>query len=148
MPLHPPLSLAFEEPCFLTLTFNPIHYCGPPPYSQLSGETKALPNMDAFLFPWICAALPWGYHPPPSPSSPPTHTHTLTPSNLPPPVFRRGEKIPGAAHCVTSSMGGNGIQRGWDWGRHSGGHILLRVMLIECKKLAKLKGKWRSKGRY
>lgn len=84
----------------------------PPRYTQLSGETKALPNMDAFLFTWICAALPWGCW--------------TTP--------------------LTSSVGGNGIQKGWTEHSHSGGHILVRV-IIECKK-AGLKGKWRSKGRY
>lgn len=113
-PPPPPPLLAFEEPCFLTFTFNPIHYCAPPPvrYTQLSGETKALPNMDAFLFLWICAALPWGYCTPPSPPSPPpTHTYTRT-LHLPP--VQEGRKIPGAVHCVTSSMGGNGIQKGWN----------------------------------
>lgn len=147
-PPPPPPLLAFEEPCFLTFTFNPIHYCAPPPvrYTQLSGETKALPNMDAFLFPWICAALPWGYCTPPSPPSPPTHTHTLAPSTSPP--FRRGEKYLGLfivspLPWVEMAFRKDGTERS-----HSGGHILLRVMLIECRKVAELKGKWRSKGRY
>lgn len=106
---------------------------GPPPYTQLSGETKALPNMDAFLFSWICGALPWGFCTPSSPPSPPLHTHRCS-------IFspvQEGWKIPGAVHCVTSSMGGNGIQTGWKWMPSQRRVVLLRV-IIERKNVATL----------
>lgn len=75
--LPPPPPWPLRSLAFLLSHLIQFITVGPPPYTQLSGETKALPNMDAFLFPWICAALPWGYC---APSSPPAHTHTLTAS--------------------------------------------------------------------
>lgn len=90
-PPHPiprtplPPSWPLRSHAFLLSHLIQFIIVGPPRYTQLSGETKALPNMDAFLFPWICAALPWGYYTPTptSPPSPPMHTHILTPSTSP-----------------------------------------------------------------
>lgn len=67
---HPTPSWPLRSLAFLLSHLIQFIIVGPPPYTQLSGETKALPNMDAFLFPWICAALPWGY------CTPDTHTYT------------------------------------------------------------------------
>lgn len=110
---------------------------GPPPYTQLSGETKALPNMDAFLFSWICGALPWGFCTPSSPPSLPLHTHRRSISS---PV-QEGWKIPGAVHCV--------LFHWWKW--HSDRMEVNAAAAaegpafegIECKNNAKLKAKVR-----
>lgn len=95
-----PHTVAFEEPCFLTFTFNPIHYRGPPSVTLSCQRRQKLCQIwKLFLFPWIFAALPWGfcsYHP---------HTDTYTPTHPPLlPFIHSGEKIPGAVHCVTSSV--------------------------------------------
>lgn len=76
-----PHTVAFEEPCFLTFTFNPIHYRGPPSVTLSCQRRQKLCQIwKLFLFPWIFAALPWGfcsYHPHPCLSSTHTRMHSL-----------------------------------------------------------------------
>lgn len=128
-----PPTLAFEEQCFLTLAFNPIHYCGPPlVHSAVRGDKSPLPNMDAFLFPWICAALPWGYCTPISTLH--TYKDTLTAPSTITPLSGRVKKylrlfIVSPFPWVEMAFRKDGTEHS-----HSGEHILLGVMLIECRK--------------
>lgn len=150
-PLHPPNPPSTPPWPLRSLAFLLSHLIqfiivGPPPYTQLSGETKALPNMDAFLFPWICAALPWGYCTPSSPPSLPAQTYTHTLHLLP--GFQRGKKYLGLFIVSPLPWVEMPFRKDGTECSHSRGHILLRVMLIECKNVAELKGKRRSKGTY
>lgn len=111
-PPPPPTPLAFKEPCFLTFTFNPIHYCGPPSkHSAVRGD-KSPAKYGCVFVPLDLCCPPMGIlHPFLTSFSPCSDIYSHPP---PPPWFSEGQKIPGAVHCVTSSMGGNAIQRGWN----------------------------------
>lgn len=101
--------------------------------------------MDAFLFPWICAALPWGYCTPSSPPSP----CLLRPSTASlGQEEREREKYLGVVIVsplprVEMAFREDGSER-----CRSGGQIPFRVVLIPCKNVAKLKGKRRCKEIY
>lgn len=131
--------------CLLTFTFNPIHYCGPPSiHSAVRGDKSSAKYGCVFVLLDLWSP-PLGILDPFLTSfSSSAHTHIYAPS---PHQFRRGKKIPGAVHCVTSSMSGNGIQTGWKWMPSQQRVELLRVMLIEHKNVAKLKGKRRFERR-
>lgn len=136
----PPQSWPLRSNAFLHSHLIQFIIADPPSvHSAVRGDKSPLPNMDAFLFPWICAALPWGYctpiHPPP-----PLHTYkdTLTPSSTITPHSGWVKKYLGLfivspLPWVEMAFRQDGAERS-----HSGGHILLRVMLIECKKKKKL----------
>lgn len=144
IPSPPSLSVSLSRPlrsnAFLLSHLIQFIIVGPPLYTQLSGETKALPNMDVFLFPWICAALPWGYC---TPISPYTHTHTHPPSfSYLTHIQEDWKNTWGCSLCH--------LFHGWKWhsGRMETEHSHSGVMLIECKSPRTLKRKWRTAGRY
>lgn len=113
-PLHHPTPppLAFKEPCFLTFTFNPIHYCGPPSIHSAVRGDKSPAKYGCVFVPLDLCCPPMGIlHPFLTSFSPCSDIYSHPP---PPPWFSEGQKIPGAVHCVTSSMGGNAIQKGWN----------------------------------
>lgn len=148
MPLIAPLPittiLAFTDSCLLTFTFNPIHYCGPPSiHSAVRGDKSSAKYGCVFVLLDLWSPPLGILHPFLTSFSSSAHTHRRS-------IFspvQEGWKIPGAVHCVTSSMGGNGIQTGWKWMPSQRRVVLLRVMLIERKNVATLKVKERCERR-